>query len=600
MKRFLSGVRYFHYLILTDTYVSPSVTFKVEQQVCILVFWRLPLGSNTHSCKPHSNDSLPFEQNVLPVKRVLEPLSSAALHSSFVPSAEAEVSLQNSISDLHSTLTAVDDEIHRLRASLASLEGYRTDLHEHLMLRRAVLSPIRRLPAEILGEIFLFAAEGCSMIWPRPNGTKADEDSMPWLLGKICSFWRSVALSLPKLWAEIHLTVKFCPSEHETGSLRRLNAMQDFLQACLARSGTELLTFSLDARGPRENILPVLLALVAHSERWQHVSLDIEQFSSYHTAFAPARNRVCGLRSLHVGTTSMEDTPATDLLDAFENTPSLTKVSISGIVHPFHTLRIPWARVTHFTSKSSTFREGEFTQIMRQTTNLVSFSSEGERILEVASSQPILLPHLEKLSVVNKGSYISKTCQFLTAPNLRELHVHAITPFVAEQTLAMLARSRCTPTHLTFRSSLDVDALWEENLALVWTLNELSSLTYLHLIVLRSADNIMPRLVNRPQMGQAQPLLPNLQEFILEDRFCMSAAEVTEVLSSRIQNFSTGVWGPSSPSSSSPTNQDRPRTAGLKVVRLKLSRPAAPKFPELDLLKQVAENHGVDISIHSA
>jgi hypothetical protein len=89
----------------------------------------------------------------------------------------------------------------------------------------------------------------------------------------------------------------------------------------------------------------------------------------------------------------------------------------------------------------------------------------------------------------------------------------------------------------------------------------------------------------------------------------MSAAEVTEVLSSRIQNFSTGVWGPStstttttaSPSlSSSATNQDRPRTAGLKVVRLKLSRPAAPKFPELDLLKQVAENHGVDISILSA
>jgi len=110
----------------------------------------------------------------------------------------------------------------------------------------------------------------------------------------------------------------------------------------------------------------------------------------------------------------------------------------------------------------------------------------------------------------------------------------------------------------------------------------------------------MPRLVNRPQAaGQVQPLLPNLQEFILEDRCCMSAAEVTEMLSSRIQNFSTGVWGRSSSSSS--TNQGQPPlTAGLRVVRLNLSRPAAPKFPELDLLKQVAENHGVDISIHSA
>ena len=133
------------------------------------------------------------------MKCVVEPLSSTILHSSFVPSAEAEAALQTSISDLHSTLTTVDDEIHRLRVSLASLEGYRTDLHEHLMFRRAVLSPIRRLPAEILGEIFLFAAEGCSMIWPRAIGSKADEDAMPWLLGKICSFWRSVALSLPVL-----------------------------------------------------------------------------------------------------------------------------------------------------------------------------------------------------------------------------------------------------------------------------------------------------------------------------------------------------------------------------------------------------------------
>ena len=81
----------------------------------------------------------------------------------------------------------------------------------------------------------------------------------------------------------------------------------------------------------------------------------------------------------------------------------------------------------------------------------------------------------------------------------------------------------------------------------------------------------------------------------------MSGVEVTEALSSQIQNFSTGIWGPAaSPSLPSATNQDRPRTAGLKVVRLKLSRPAVPKFPELDLLKQVAENHGVDILIHLA
>ncbi|KAF8965487.1 hypothetical protein BDZ97DRAFT_2058033 [Flammula alnicola] len=521
--------------------------------------------------------------------RTFTPLSAPLLHSSFIPAPEDESTIRETIKEVHRTLTSVDDEIHRLRSGLAGLEEYRSHLHTTLKHRQAVISPIRRLPPEILGEIFLFAAEGCSMIWPRRH-LNADDDAMPWLLGKICSYWRTVALSLPKLWSEIHLDLNFCVADRELDDQsEKANAAQEFLQACLVRSGNEILTFTVDAKGLRSAIKPILSSLVTHSDRWKEASLDIDLFSAYHADLAPAKNRVNNLRKLHIGTSAMEDIPSFTPLDAFEDTPKLREVSITGIVQPFHVLRIPWSQVTRLTSKGSTFREGEFTQIMRHTTNLVSFSTEGERILEVASSQPVLLSHLQKLDVINKGSYISKTFQFLTAPNLQELSIHAITPFVADQTVAMLTRSQCKPTHLTFRSSLDVDALWEENLGIVWMLRELSSVAHLRLTVLRSADNIIPRLVNRHQAAGLPPLLPNLQTFALEDRFCLSAAEVTDALSLRIKGLYTdaGFYGA--------FTDDQP--AGLRSINLQLSRPAAPKFPELDLLKKVAENHGVEITI---
>ena len=81
-----------------------------------------------------------------------------------------------------------------------------------------------------------------------------------------------------------------------------------------------------------------------------------------------------------------------------------------------------------------------------------------------------------------------------------------------------------------------------------------------------------------------------VETFVLEDGFCMSAAELTAVLSSRIRKFNNGVWGP---------GPEDERT-GLRSINLRLSRPAAPKFPELDLLKTIAENHGVDIFIDSS
>ncbi|KAK0465924.1 uncharacterized protein EV420DRAFT_1261677, partial [Desarmillaria tabescens] len=64
-----------------------------------------------------------------------------------------------------------------------------------------IIHPIRRLPFEIIGEIFLHTLSG-------PDGCNNypavhDHHHGPWAYSQVCQRWRAVALSLPRLWSEL-------------------------------------------------------------------------------------------------------------------------------------------------------------------------------------------------------------------------------------------------------------------------------------------------------------------------------------------------------------------------------------------------------------
>ena len=488
--------------------------------------------------------------------------------SQFIAMSENGIFVQESIQQIKSTVESVENEIMRLRRSLTELENYRGQLYESITRHQAILSPIRKLPAEILAEIFLHAADDSNVVWPRKNG----EVETPLLLGKICSYWRTLTHALPQLWSKIRLDIPQVLEGRSTAGVKALAEM------CLSRSGNTLLSFSINADGPPELIEPLLQGFVKHSSRWRDVSIDLARLSRYHQILVPAKNNVPKLHRLHLGT-SIKDTLAPDILDAFQISPSLKELSISHFTRPFHFLQVPWAQLTHLTSKMSNFREGEFSEILRHATSLVVFSTERERILEVTSSQPVLLHHLEKMAIVNKGSYITKSFQFFTAPNLKELYLHAITPFNPDQAIAMLTRSKCKLTRLTIHSSQDAETVWEENLGIARLLGSVPSLVHLRLIVMKSGDDLIHRLGLHSNLFPR--ILPNLEYLILEDGFCVSAHPLVEALRSRINSQSS-------------------TDGGLRCVRLKLSLPPPPKFLELDALKVFAKYHGVDIAIHTS
>ncbi|KAJ7451972.1 hypothetical protein FB451DRAFT_698806 [Mycena latifolia] len=196
--------------------------------------------------------------------------------------------IESVVCQLRGRLSRRDVEISRLRARIAQLEEECAGLESEISRNTSILSPIRRIPNEILSEIFPLAL---------PSHQEAiesdgfDVQDTPWSLGQICGQWRAVALSLGALWSSVAINygaVVGSPSAAyplamlET-QLERANTLRIYLTPTLSPSGHEL----------------VLLHLLAgHSHRWE--VLDLVLTPGIHPIIASLQNRVPQLRKLRI------------------------------------------------------------------------------------------------------------------------------------------------------------------------------------------------------------------------------------------------------------------------------------------------------------
>ncbi|KAJ7044621.1 hypothetical protein C8F04DRAFT_1388964 [Mycena alexandri] len=117
------------------------------------------------------------------------------------------------------------------------------------------------LPTEILVEILLLTKDISDVPFP--------ESHNPWLLGQICSRWRSIAICTPRLWSSVLL---FSPT-HLRLHFLRIEAILESLALFIPRSGQFSLKLSLDARWSHKNREALMELLLPQSQRWQHLHI---------------------------------------------------------------------------------------------------------------------------------------------------------------------------------------------------------------------------------------------------------------------------------------------------------------------------------------
>ena len=107
----------------------------------------------------------------------------------------------DTISAAQADILRLDGEITRLNAVLDGLTRKRDALQTYTHLHTALVAPIRRLPPEVLSEIFLHYND-------ENNISKFRLNTAPLQLGGVCSRWRTIALSTPRLWTSFALDIR--------------------------------------------------------------------------------------------------------------------------------------------------------------------------------------------------------------------------------------------------------------------------------------------------------------------------------------------------------------------------------------------------------
>lgn len=183
----------------------------------------------------------------------------------------------------------MDAKIEGLEEQLTQLYETKSRLQEHIDRFECVLSPIRRVPTDVLHTIFFHCL-------PTGHDPIISAREAPLLLTRICRVWRQTAFTSPSLWAKIYITFSdegshFDPQisygltkQHLSNTLRlRCSAVEQWL----SRSGACPLSISIlytndkwvffddQYPGNSTNTLMLFSILARFSSRWQKLKLKM-------------------------------------------------------------------------------------------------------------------------------------------------------------------------------------------------------------------------------------------------------------------------------------------------------------------------------------
>jgi len=263
---------------------------------------------------------------------------------------------------LKSNVAPSDSEITTIRALITDAEGRIEELHhrfptrtrtsqakesrllEFIEAHKALLSPVRCIPSEILQEIFLLYADSCAHA--RSISRRSSSDNaiaiMPWHLGHISHRWRETALSLPSLWDNI-LNIDIGPI-----SLAKQSYIRAF--TCLMqRSGASpTLKFYIYGRPSKQEVeYHILNLIVLHSGRLH--TLHIDFILTTMRTFQGFKGCLPNLRILRLDLNAIFPRHTEYTLDIFETAPALRQVKLTGYHGDVDNIKLllPWSQITY-------------------------------------------------------------------------------------------------------------------------------------------------------------------------------------------------------------------------------------------------------------
>ncbi|KAI5889066.1 uncharacterized protein SCHCODRAFT_02750692 [Schizophyllum commune H4-8] len=298
--------------------------------------------------------------------------------STHVPHTRAELSaLSDKLSQTRNNLRSCDREMQRLRITLAELCEQRALIQSTEENLVALLSPVRKLPAEILAEI------ACYTLPPRwfehPPG------SLLWPFMHVCRAWREAVIGMRWPWAHIDLHA-YHPSD-------KFATWTDASLVYLQRCGQYPLVLKIRA-GIQHEVIQT--ALWPHARRIRELELQCPDGGS------PFPRRLPALWRLWL----------TGPFGGTIHAPKLRILELFGC--SMSRLNVPWVNLRVLRAAFDV-REEDL-EVLRECVRLEELSFSTWNWGEYFGSQPITLPALHTLEI---GHGALRFCSQLDAPALR-------------------------------------------------------------------------------------------------------------------------------------------------------------------------------------
>ncbi|KAJ7585628.1 hypothetical protein C8J56DRAFT_1165956 [Mycena floridula] len=465
------------------------------------------------------------------------------------PSANEGVALEEIMEALDNEISEAYQKVSVLKAQFDAA----CEAHARLLgiraAHRAVLSPVRLLPSEIVFEILRYASSNDTDSLPV---VILDRRQAPWPYMAVCQRWRNIITSHSIFWTNISLSWDGYNSAENA----------ETLQFILHHSKDEPLIFE-GAFGWRSLDPQFIRLFQSHSHRWTDLSLTQLVHSAYDEldqaidqGSLPQLRRLC----------FSGDLAAPNCFEVAPNLQALEMRSIEFVV----TTPLPWAQILYLTILLAC-NPDDAVSFLEMMPNLVDCSFKLTR--DENPRTTVRMAHLRRLNVS-----IDRPCascvgfhSCLEVPVLEEIYI-ILYPKEVDATTALIRRNQCPICAITvhepdfsYYSVTDDSAT-----ALSDAVLELTKLT-----ILGHGFNFAEVLSH-----QTKPIFPNLDHLsiIVKDKYA-----ITETLRSSHLGLVTDVL------------QVRPRLRTLHLSAPVASRRAKGRF-ERDL--QSFHARGIDISLH--
>ena len=281
---------------------------------------------------------------------------------------------------------------------------------QFIIEHEAILSTIRRIPIDILEDIFVHTLPTLGFPVSEPSNVYFAFSERPWALSHVCQLWRMIAVSCSIMWKDL-------PDIMLDKAHTRKKPYLDYLTETLKRSCNRPIRFAI--RGFILDIPhPVIEMLVLESDRWQAVHITGSLALMY--ALQRIKGRLSSLQSLDLNL-SKEYLMDPTVHELFRIAPQLRHIcnyTRSDFIFPSHQL----VNYVQYGGPIS-----NFIRVISSSPDLriLELDDEDDGDRDMGMLRPYTLPHLTTFHATGTMSFTFHE-QFLsniTLPAMEELRL---------------------------------------------------------------------------------------------------------------------------------------------------------------------------------